>query len=183
MWYQVTSQVPYGLTKERIPATLTRDTWEGPWVGMPCQSGGPARLSLCPLCLRLSSCGISEIFVFNHKQHFSFSFRGHQHEPAASGRKVTLYFHCGWLVHLKCCLNCTYTLRLLSSVGNQLDFTKCSTGWTLDSMHTLAPLAGTKVQKLKCAAFCDPVFIIPFSSGKSMQFSLLRIKSSSLNLP
>ena len=43
-------------------------------------------------------------------------------------------------------------------------------------MHAMPPLAGTKVQKLKRAEFCDPACIIPSSSGKSMQFSLLKIK-------
>lgn len=177
--FLLTSQVPHSITKEStchsfLSGTPGRYSPESQWllglpVGTACQSQGPLTGSACVPYASGSGDGISEIFVFNHNiSHFSF--RGDHREPAAGGRQSFFNFHCGLLVHFKCCLNCTQALRLLIMLEINWTLRKCSTSWTFVSMHTVAPLTGTKVQKLKCAKSCGPIWVIHFSPGKSVYF-------------
>lgn len=142
-----------------------------PWEWPVSQEGLPG--SACvPYAVGSRGGGRSEIFVFNHNTSHFLSMAISMSQLLVV-EKSPFNFHRGLLVHLKCCLNCTQAPGLLVIVRNQLNFTKCSTGWTLDSTHAVPPLVGTNVQKLKRVEFCDLVFVIPFSLGKSMQFSLL----------
>lgn len=140
----------------------------------------PAKLSVCSLCLWLWRWYIWDL-CFNHNiSHFPF--HADHHEAAAGGRKFSFNFHCGLLVHLERLFKLYISPEAFDYCWKSIGLHKCSTRWTLIFPAHCGMIGRDQSSEIKMCQVLWPCIPNSFLFRKINAFSLLRIKSSNLNI-